>query len=82
MPFPAFKLGERMDDPLSMYMADVDTVPVNLAGVPAISVPCGFAGKLPIGVQFIGGIFDEPKIIRTAYTFELNTDFQKLQGEF
>jgi aspartyl-tRNA(Asn)/glutamyl-tRNA(Gln) amidotransferase subunit A len=82
MPFPAFRLGERMDDPLSMYMADVDTVPVNLAGVPSVSVPCGFAGKLPVGVQFIGGFFDEPKIIRTAYTFELNTDFQKLPGEF
>lgn len=82
MPFPAFKLGEHMDDPLSMYMADVDTVPINLAGVPSISVPCGFAGKLPIGAQFIGGFFDEPKIIRTAYTFELNTDFQKLPEGF
>lgn len=82
MPFPAFKLGEHADDPLSMYMADVDTVPVNLAGVPSISVPCGFAGKLPIGIQFIGGFFDEPKIIRTAYTFELNTDFQKLPEGF
>jgi aspartyl-tRNA(Asn)/glutamyl-tRNA(Gln) amidotransferase subunit A len=65
-----------------MYMADVDTVPINLAGVPSISVPCGFMGKLPIGVQFIGGLFDEPKIIRTAYTFELNTDFQKLTEGF
>ncbi len=82
MPFPAFKLGEHVGDPLSMYMADVDTVPINLAGVPSISVPCGFAGKLPIGVQFIGGFFDEPKIIRTAYTFELNTDFQKLPEGF
>jgi aspartyl-tRNA(Asn)/glutamyl-tRNA(Gln) amidotransferase subunit A len=82
MPFPAFKLGEHLDDPLSMYMADVNTVPINLAGVPSISVPCGFSGKLPIGVQFIGGLFDEPKIIRTAYTFELNTDFQKLPEGF
>jgi aspartyl-tRNA(Asn)/glutamyl-tRNA(Gln) amidotransferase subunit A len=73
MPFPAFKLGQHMDDPLSMYMADVDTVPVNLAGVPSISVPCGSAGELPIGVQFIGGLFDEPKIIRTAYAFELDS---------
>ncbi|HTX43895.1 MAG TPA: Asp-tRNA(Asn)/Glu-tRNA(Gln) amidotransferase subunit GatA [Methanocella sp.] len=82
MPFPAFKLGEHMDDPLSMYMADVDTVPINLAGVPSISVPCGFAGQLPIGIQFIGGLFGEPKIIRTAYTFELNTDFQRLPEGF
>ncbi|WP_174589908.1 Asp-tRNA(Asn)/Glu-tRNA(Gln) amidotransferase subunit GatA [Methanocella conradii] len=82
MPFPAFKIGEHVDDPLSMYMADVNTVPVNLAGVPSISVPCGFAGNLPIGIQFIGGLFDEPKLIRTAYTFELNTDFQKLPEGF
>ncbi len=82
MPFPAFKLGEHLDDPLSMYMADVNTVPVNLAGVPSISVPCGFAGKLPIGVQFIGGFFDEPGLIRTAHTFEVNTDFQKIPEGF
>jgi aspartyl-tRNA(Asn)/glutamyl-tRNA(Gln) amidotransferase subunit A len=82
MPFPAFKIGEHAEDPLAMYMADVNTVPVNLAGVPSISVPCGFAGKLPIGIQFIGGLFDEPKLIRTAYTFEHNTDFQKLPEGF
>ncbi len=82
MPFPAFKIGEHAEDPLSMYMADVDTVPVNLAGVPSISVPCGFAGKLPIGMQLIGGFFDEPKLIRTAYTFEPNTDYQKLPEGF
>jgi aspartyl-tRNA(Asn)/glutamyl-tRNA(Gln) amidotransferase subunit A len=82
MPYPAFKIGEHSEDPLSMYMADVDTVPVNLAGVPSISVPCGFASGLPIGVQFIGGFFDEPKIIRAAYTFELNSDYQKLPEGF
>jgi aspartyl-tRNA(Asn)/glutamyl-tRNA(Gln) amidotransferase subunit A len=82
MPTPAFKIGEHSDDPLSMYMADVDTVPVNLAGVPSISVPCGFAGNLPIGLQLIGGLFDEPKLIRTAFTFEANTDFEKIPGGF
>jgi aspartyl-tRNA(Asn)/glutamyl-tRNA(Gln) amidotransferase subunit A len=82
MPFPAFKIGEHVDDPLSMYMADVNTVPINLAGVPSISVPCGFAGNLPIGIQFIGGLFDEPRLIRTAYAFELNTDFQRLPEGF
>jgi aspartyl-tRNA(Asn)/glutamyl-tRNA(Gln) amidotransferase subunit A len=82
MPSPAFKIGQHADDPLSMYMADVDTVPVNLAGVPSISVPCGFAGKLPIGVQFIGALFAEPRIIQTAYTFETNTDFEKIPGGF
>ncbi len=82
MPTPAFKIGEHSDDPLSMYMADVDTVPVNLAGIPSISVPCGFAGDLPIGLQLIGGLFDEPKLIRTAFTFETATDFEKIPGGF
>ncbi len=79
MPYPAFRLGEKIDDPLSLYLADVDTVPVNLAGVPAISVPCGFSGGLPVGMQVIGKHFDEGTILRTAYTFEENTDFHTMQ---
>lgn len=75
MPYPAFRLGEKVDDPLSLYLADVDTVPINLAGVPSISVPCGFSGGLPIGMQIIGKHFDETAILRAAYTFEENTDF-------
>ncbi len=75
MPYPAFRLGEKIDDPLSLYLADVDTVPINLAGVPSISVPCGFSGGLPIGMQIIGKHFDEATILRTAHTFEENTDF-------
>jgi aspartyl-tRNA(Asn)/glutamyl-tRNA(Gln) amidotransferase subunit A len=75
MPYPAFRLGEKIDDPLSLYLADVDTVPINLAGVPSISVPCGFSHGLPIGMQVIGKHFDEATILRTAYTFEENTDF-------
>ncbi len=75
MPYPAFKLGEKIGDPLSLYLADVDTVPINLAGVPSISVPCGFSEGLPIGMQIIGKHFDEATILRTAYTFEENTDF-------
>ncbi|MDD5235478.1 MAG: amidase family protein, partial [Methanocellales archaeon] len=70
MPFPAFKIGEKMGEPLALYLADVNTVPINLAGVPSISVPCGFAGKLPIGMQIIGRHFDEATILRTAYAFE------------
>lgn len=77
MPYPAFKLGEKIDDPVSLYLADVDTVPINLAGVPSISLPCGFSGHLPIGMQVIGKHFDEAAILRTAYTFEENTDFPK-----
>ncbi|PWB51872.1 MAG: Asp-tRNA(Asn)/Glu-tRNA(Gln) amidotransferase GatCAB subunit A [Candidatus Methanoperedenaceae archaeon] len=77
MPYPAFKIGEKIDDPISLYLADVETVPINLAGVPSISLPCGFSGSLPIGMQVIGKHFDEAAILRTAYTFEENTDFHK-----
>jgi len=75
MPTPAFKLGEKISDPLTLYMADVNTVPVNLSGVPSVSLPCGFSNGLPIGLQIMGKHFDEETIIRTAYTFEQNTDF-------
>ncbi len=81
MPYPAFRLGEKIDDPLSLYLADVDTVPINLAGVPSISVPCGFSQGLPIGMQVIGKHFDEATILRTAYTFEENTDFHAREPE-
>ncbi|MDD1752786.1 MAG: Asp-tRNA(Asn)/Glu-tRNA(Gln) amidotransferase subunit GatA [Methanotrichaceae archaeon] len=75
MPIPAFKIGERMNDPLSLYMADVFTVPINLAGVPAISVPCGFAGNLPIGLQLIGRHFGEHVILKAAHAFEETTTY-------
>jgi aspartyl-tRNA(Asn)/glutamyl-tRNA(Gln) amidotransferase subunit A len=81
MPYPAFKIGEKIDDPISLFLADVDTVPVNLAGVPSISVPCGFSDGLPIGMQIIGKHFDEASILRAAYTFEENTDFHTRQPE-
>jgi len=75
MPTPAFKLGEKISDPLTLYMADVNTVPINLSGVPSVSLPCGFSDGLPIGLQIMGRPFDEETVIRTAYTFEQNTDF-------
>jgi aspartyl-tRNA(Asn)/glutamyl-tRNA(Gln) amidotransferase subunit A len=81
MPYPAFKLGEKIGDPLSLYLADVDTVPINLAGVPSISVPCGFSEGLPVGMQIIGKHFDEATILRAAYTFEENTDFHNKRPE-
>ncbi|VVB55460.1 Amidase [uncultured archaeon] len=81
MPYPAFKLGEKIDDPISLYLADVDTVPINLAGVPSISLPCGFSERLPIGMQVIGKHFDEAAILRTAFAFEENTDFHTRQPE-
>jgi aspartyl-tRNA(Asn)/glutamyl-tRNA(Gln) amidotransferase subunit A len=70
-PIPAFKLGEKLTDPLQMYLCDICTVPSSLAGLPAISIPCGFTkDKLPIGLQIIGKAFDEPTILKTAYWFE------------
>ncbi len=81
MPIPAFKIGERINDPLSLYMADVFTVPINLAGVPAISVPCGFAGHLPIGLQLIGPHFGEATVLRTAQAFETATPFHEAKPE-
>ncbi len=81
MPIPAFKIGERINDPLSLYMADVFTVPINLAGVPAISVPCGFAGRLPVGLQLIGPHFGEAAVLRTAHAFEAATTFHEAKPE-
>ncbi|MGI6092547.1 MAG: Asp-tRNA(Asn)/Glu-tRNA(Gln) amidotransferase subunit GatA [Veillonellaceae bacterium] len=77
VPTPAFKMGAMTNDPLAMYLQDIFTIPVNLAGVPAVSVPCGFAGKLPIGLQIIGKPLGEETLIRTAYTFEQNNDYHK-----
>ncbi|WP_084242313.1 Asp-tRNA(Asn)/Glu-tRNA(Gln) amidotransferase subunit GatA [Planomicrobium okeanokoites] len=76
-PTPAFKIGEIIDDPLTMYANDILTIPVNLAGVPAISVPCGFEGDMPLGLQIIGNYFDEETVYRVADAFEKATDFHK-----
>ncbi|UCD55820.1 MAG: Asp-tRNA(Asn)/Glu-tRNA(Gln) amidotransferase subunit GatA [Candidatus Omnitrophota bacterium] len=77
-PTPAFKIGEKIDDPLKMYLSDIFTIPANLAGIPGISIPCGFTqAGLPIGLQFLAKPFDEEALIRVAYTFEQNTDFHK-----
>ncbi|WP_407676717.1 Asp-tRNA(Asn)/Glu-tRNA(Gln) amidotransferase subunit GatA [Planomicrobium stackebrandtii] len=76
-PTPAFKIGEIIDDPLTMYANDILTIPVNLAGVPAISIPCGFENGLPLGLQIIGKYFDEETVYRVADVFEQATDFHK-----
>lgn len=80
-PTTAFKLGEQIDDPLTMYANDILTVPVNLAGVPAISVPCGLADGLPVGLQIIGKHFDEETVYRVAHAFEQATNHHKLKPE-
>ena len=75
-PTPAFKLGEKLDDPLAMYLSDIFTLPSNLAGIPAVSIPCGFSKEgLPIGLQILGKHFDEETLIRVAYNFEQATDY-------
>ncbi len=69
-PTPAFKIGEKVDDPLKMYLSDIFTVSINLAGLPAISLPCGRINELPVGLQIIGKPFQENKIFEIAKIFE------------
>ena len=75
-PTVAFKVGEKISDPLSMYLSDIYTIPANLAGIPAISIPCGFSKSgLPIGLQLMGKAFDEEMLLRVSYTYEQNTEW-------
>lgn len=77
-PTTAFKIGEKTDDPLSMYLSDVYTISANLSGIPAISIPCGFSKeRLPIGLQILAKPFDEEMLFRIAYTYEQNTSWHK-----
>ena len=81
-PTTAFKIGDRVNDPLSMYLSDIYTVSANLSGIPAISVPCGFSKeKLPIGLHIMTKPFDEEMLLRIAYTYEQNTDWHKQKVE-
>ena len=77
-PTPAFKIGEKSSDPLAMYLADIFTVPINIAGIPAISVPCGFVeeggSKLPLGIQFVAPDFGEESL------FSIGQDFERVRG--
>ena len=73
----AFDIGGQVHDPVAMYLSDILTVPVNLAGVPAISIPCGFSEGLPVGLQLIANHFDEQTIYQAAYAFEQATEFHK-----
>jgi aspartyl-tRNA(Asn)/glutamyl-tRNA(Gln) amidotransferase subunit A len=76
-PTVPFKIGEKTDDPLQMYLSDVCTLPINIAGVPAISIPAGFADGLPIGMQIIGKPFGEETILKVAHAFQQATDWHK-----
>jgi aspartyl-tRNA(Asn)/glutamyl-tRNA(Gln) amidotransferase subunit A len=75
-PTTAFRLGEKMDDPVKMYLNDIYTIPANLAGLPGMSVPCGFDGKgLPVGLQIVGNHFAEAKMLGIAHQYQLQTDW-------
>ena len=77
-PTPPFKIGEKVDDPLSMYLVDVYTVLINLAGVPSLALPCGFSrNRLPIGMQIIGPQFSEDKLLQAGYAYEQVTNWRK-----
>lgn len=76
-PTVPFKIGEKMDDPLQMYLSDICTLPINIAGLPAISVPAGFADGLPVGMQIIGKPFAEETILKVAYAYEQATVWHK-----
>jgi aspartyl-tRNA(Asn)/glutamyl-tRNA(Gln) amidotransferase subunit A len=77
-PTAAFKIGERMDDPLTMYLSDIFTIPCNMAGIPGISIPCGFTSAgLPVGLQLLGRTFDEETLLRVSDAYQRETDFHR-----
>ena len=77
-PTPAFKIGEKTQDPLTMYLSDIFTISANLAGIPGVSIPCGFTGNnLPVGLQILGRPFDEETILRTAWNYEQDTEWHR-----
>jgi aspartyl-tRNA(Asn)/glutamyl-tRNA(Gln) amidotransferase subunit A len=80
-PGPAFKLGEKAEDPISMYLSDIYTIAVNLAGLPGMSVPAGFIGNKPVGLQIIGNYFEESRLLNVAHKFQQSTDWHRQMPE-
>ena len=77
-PTPAFKIGEKSADPLQMYLSDIFTISCNLAGLPGISIPCGFTkNNLPIGMQLLGKPFDEETLLSAAHQYETKTSWHR-----
>jgi aspartyl-tRNA(Asn)/glutamyl-tRNA(Gln) amidotransferase subunit A len=74
-PTPAFKIGQKTDDPIEMYLNDIYTIGANLAGLPAISLPCGFVDRLPVGLQLIGPALSEARLLKTAHYFQQATNW-------
>jgi aspartyl-tRNA(Asn)/glutamyl-tRNA(Gln) amidotransferase subunit A len=77
-PTVAFPIGAKVDDPYAMYLNDIYTLPASVAGVPAVSVPCGFSEGLPVGLQIIGNFFDEGRILQVAHAYEQAAGFRNL----
>ena len=77
-PTPAFKIGEKVADPLQMYLSDIFTISCNLAGLPGMSVPCGFTSRgLPVGLQILGRPFEEETVLRIGYHYEKSTEWHQ-----
>ncbi len=76
-PTPAFRIGEKIDDPITMYLNDIYTIAVNLVGLPGVSIPCGLVDGLPVGVQVIGRHFDEARILNVGHRYQIETDWHK-----
>ena len=74
-PTPAFKLGDKVDDPITMYLNDIYTIGANLGGFPGMSIPCGFVDGLPVGLHLVGHHFDESALLRCAHAYQQVTDF-------
>jgi len=80
-PEVAFKAGEKSNDPVSMYLSDIYTIATNLAGLPGMSVPCGFSNNMPVGLQIIGNYFDESRLLNVAHQYQQTTDWHKQMPE-
>ena len=80
-PSTAFKLNEKMDDPMQMYLNDIFTIPANIAGIPSISIPAGMSHELPVGLQMMSGALQEEKLFQAAYAFEQATEWHKIKPE-
>jgi aspartyl-tRNA(Asn)/glutamyl-tRNA(Gln) amidotransferase subunit A len=76
-PTTAFKIGEKSDDPIAMYLGDIYTLPISLAGIPAVSIPVGFSDNLPVGLQIIGDYFNEAKLLNVAHQYQQVTDWHR-----
>jgi aspartyl-tRNA(Asn)/glutamyl-tRNA(Gln) amidotransferase subunit A len=81
-PTTAFEIGDRIDDPYQMYLADVFTIPANMAGIPGISIPCGFSDNLPVGLQFLGPAFDESTLLGVAHAYEQSQSWASMHPSF